>query len=275
MLLEEALRILVRVNTREGANCVPSRKKWRALIDAARDNLPPIISAKRYYQTWPTQCRPSLFACSDDTEYVVKGRENGRVLMNEHIVGVLGRAMGAPVPEVRLVYVPPELVDAEPELAHMTSGVAHGSRLIPTAIDKQGFHYGNLPENRPRFSHLARLFGLVFARDVQFLYDKPRPHVVYSVDHGEFFPGWGKDWLPRYLRDAPAPVPHDVTVAKVGLTGDELRRTLDAVKRLTDGIIARAVAGCRDEWGTTDSDRVDRAEYLATRRDEIVGRVAV
>lgn len=274
MLAANNHRILARVDTRKGAICVPSRNKWRALIDAARENLPPIISAKRYYQMWPTQCRPALFACTDDADYVVKGRENGRVLMNEHIVGVLGRAMGAPVPEVRLVYVPPELVDAEPELGHMASGVAHGSKLIPHTIDKHGFHYGNLPENRPRFSHLARLFGLVFARDVQFIYDKPRPHVVYSVDHGEFFPGWGMDWLPRYLKNAPAPAPHDTTVAKIGLTGEELRRTIASVGCLTDGIIARAVAGCRDEWGTTDSDRIERAEYLAVRRDAILDRVA-
>jgi hypothetical protein len=275
VLLVAAVYSLTRATAREGVFCVPSRKQWTAMIKAAEGELGPILAAKRFYYTWKTLCKPALFSCDDDCEYVVKGSENGRTLINEHIVGVLGRAMGAPVAEVRVVHVSKELIDAEPEIQYMKSGVAHGSLLIPNTNEKIGIHYGNIRENRGRFSYLARLFGLIFARDIQFIYDKPRPHVVHSVDHGEFFPGWGHDWRPKYFKDAPEPAPHSAIVQSVGLTSDELRHAARAVGSLTDAVIARAVAGCRAEWGTTETDRIERAIYLASRRDAILSADAI
>jgi hypothetical protein len=63
-----------------------------------------------------------MLACDDGQEYVVKGRHVPRTLVNDQIVGHLGKAMEAPVGEVRLVDVPAELIRINSVMGHMPPG---------------------------------------------------------------------------------------------------------------------------------------------------------
>jgi len=254
---------------------MPTPKTWRGLIEAAVSRIPPPLTAMTFLSKWSTLCKPVLFECNDRNLYVVKGRENRRALMNEYMVGRLGAAMGAPVPSVQIVHIAQELISDEPEIQHMESGLAHGSAYIKDTIDKYSdLHYGNQRENRPRFAGLSILFGLVYARDVQLIYSKSKPNIVYSIDHAEFFPGWVDDWNPKFLRDAEPAAPYHRIRIMIGLTSQELTRAMDQLAEITNHDIAEAVAGCVDEWGVSDLDRLERAEYIASRRDKLLGTVA-
>src|SRR5262245_44207625 len=93
------------------------------------------IRAHTFITLFPTFSKPVVLACDDGKVYVVKGLQPGRpdhhqmsrAIIADHVVGRVGYAMGAPVPEIRLIDVPAALRDAQPEMQHMVAGIAHGS----------------------------------------------------------------------------------------------------------------------------------------------------
>src|SRR5689334_1621242 len=88
-------------------------EQWEEKIKAAMGKRGVSIKAQTYRnKRWETASRPVLLACSDGQEYVVKGRQNGKLIANEQIVAHLARVIGAPVPEVKLVDVSAELIGA-------------------------------------------------------------------------------------------------------------------------------------------------------------------
>src|SRR5437879_2595314 len=105
-------------------------EQWEKLISAAASNRPRPATAQTFLGRKEGATEPAVLACDDGQDYVVKGKQAGLVIANDHIAGLLGRALGAPVPEVKVVSIPAVLVHAEPQLQHMHPGLAHGSRHI-------------------------------------------------------------------------------------------------------------------------------------------------
>src|SRR2546422_862159 len=82
------------------------------------------ISAHTYRRKFPTASQPVLLACGDtNSEYVVKGRQNGRMIVNDHVVAKLGALIAAPVPPNAFIDVPHELITAQAEMSHMPPGI--------------------------------------------------------------------------------------------------------------------------------------------------------
>jgi hypothetical protein len=236
---------------------------WAELIAEAVTRTVPVVRAETYIKSFPTASRPVLVRCDDDNDYVVKGRQAGRMIVTDHVVGAVGQLANAPVGEPVLVDVPDELVAAEPEMAHVAAGLAHGSRWIPNCGERESIEHCS--SNRERFSQLALLYGWTCASDHQFIYENEPPNRVHSVDHGHFFPG-SQNWTVATLKGAPAPVADDQIVRTCGLVEGELdaaRRTM----RVGDERIAEAVAAIPGEWGITPDEREAVADFLATRRD--------
>lgn len=163
------------------------------------------VKAHTYIRKWKTASKPVLLRCDDDKEYVVKGQQAGRMIYNDQVIGKLGKRMEAPVPKVVLVDLPEELINAEPEMSHMTPGVSHGSLFITNSTERENdIMHTDITENVARFARLAALFGWVHANDRQFIYENSRPHLVYSVDHGHFLPK-GPAWTVASLNSASSP----------------------------------------------------------------------
>jgi hypothetical protein len=170
----------------------------RTQIAAEFCNRPAPIKATTYLQKWPSHSQPVALMCEGGSKYVVKAlqanrvAEMGRVLVNDHVTARLGTLVRAPVPQCALIDVPAELIANQPEMSHLMAGIAHGSQFVENVTERAGFEHANVLENRPRFALLAVLFGWIGAQDHQFVYSKTAPQLVYSVDHGHFFPGGGQ-----------------------------------------------------------------------------------
>lgn len=232
------------------------------------------VSAETYYQNWGSDARPVLLGCSDGRLYVVKGRHKGRVPINDHIVGRLGGLISAPVTEIALVDVPQELISLEPNMKHMTAGVSHGSLWIPDCTDRMGFDYAGLPENRQRFPLLAILYSWAGVwSDHQFIYKKAPPHIVYSVDHGHFFPQ-GPNWSLPALANAPTAVVDPVFNA-CGFSQAELFEAARKLESVNQGEIAGIVAGVPDDWGISNDETTGMTEYLSRRRKELLSAMGI
>jgi hypothetical protein len=244
---------------------------WEEAIDAA-DAVAGSVTAHTYLRSWPSASRPVLLRCDDGHDYVVKGAQTGRTVINEHVVGRLGKLVGAPVGQVAIVTVPDALVNAEPQMAHVTPGPAHGSRFLPHCGDRENLLHTDVPENRDRFARLAILYGWMGATDHQFIYENQPPHRVHSVDHGHFFNGPG--WTEASLAALPSAA-LDVTISTAcGFTDDEVGAAAATIPLADDAAIASVVAGPPDAWGMSKADRVALASTLATRREALIAATA-
>ena len=242
---------------------------WAARIQAASSMRPTPIRAETYLKKWGSASKPVAVACSDGNIYVVKGQQAGRMIVNDHIAGRLGAMIGAPVPPIAVVDIPGALIKVTPDMGHVTSALAHGSRFLRECTERiNDIDHLDANGNRARFARLAVFFGWVGGSDHQFIYDKAEPHRVHSVDHGHFFHE-GPDWTIDKLGQAPAAAANDMLMKKCQLTKDELIGACRSLRAVTDDQIAEIVAGPPDEWGITIDERVAVAHYLATRRDQL------
>jgi hypothetical protein len=219
---------------------------------------------------------PAAFSDATGVEYVVKspshGEFNARAVATEQVVSAIGRAIGVPVAEVRLVELPQELLDLNPEqLKHFEPGVCHGSRHLPNVRESRRLLHTDRSENRPRFAALAALFGWSLAADHQFLYGLTPPHPVYSHDHGQFLAG-RFEWTPATLAAAAAAVCDPLIVTGCTLTADELQPELARVAAVEPAVVAGAVAMPPDAWGVTLADRIALAKYLESRQADLAAQ---
>jgi HipA-like protein len=249
---------------------MPTEAEWSQKISAAASTRPQPVSAQTVLGDWTsTFSKPVKLSCSDGQVYVVKGRQVGRDLgrhlFNEHIVGRLGHIIGAPVGEVALVDVPSDLIAADQKLAHFLPGLAHGSRFVSGYSERSGFEHTTVQENRQRYATLCVLFSWLGAGDHQFIFQKSPPNLVYSVDHGHFF---SENWTVESLARSPSAV-MDPVFQCCALTTDELNEARVRLEGITEDDIAGTVGAPPDEWGVSLQDRIAMAEYLWKRRDEL------
>lgn len=246
---------------------LPLSSDWRDLLAAATPSTS--VSARTFVQEWQSYSHPVALACDDGEIYVVKGRQlnNGRVAVNEQIVGRLGMKLGAPVGQVVLVEISAELLAIEPRLQHLPSGLAHGSLHVPDCTDRMLIDHATVPANRSRFARLAFLYGWMHAGDHQLIYSKSE-NIVYSVDHGHFFPG-GPDWTTATIRSAPS-ARIDPLFDPCALTPDEIAEARAALDAITNAEIAMAIAAPPSSWNFSLDDRVAMADYVARRREDLL-----
>jgi hypothetical protein len=185
-------------------------------------------------------------------------------------MGLLGKAVGAPVPEVAVIDLPDALIQNQPDLKGLPAGLAHGSRYVPGASSvKQGILHETLGGNRSRYSALSIMYGWagVFS-DHQFFYEDTT-NLVLSFDHGNFFPG-GPNWTAANLRAAAQAEPDQQITTKCHLTKDELSAAVLLLNVVTTATIASAVSAPPNSWGLTLDDRVEVATYLEKRKEQLL-----
>jgi hypothetical protein len=235
---------------------------WNGLF--AQAVRPMSVTGHTLLRSWATSSAPVLLACDDGNEYVVKGRQVGRAVVNDQIIGRLGSFIGAPVGSVALVDVPSELVTLNPQMRHVLPGLAHGCRFVPRCSERQGVLHATVGENRVRYASLAILYGWASANDHQFFFSDSVPYLVYSFDHGHFFPG-GPQWTTATLASAPAALPDTLIVSQCGLRGDEIDQARSTLSLVTPEVIANAIATVPIDWGLSEGERECVGEYLFER----------
>jgi len=243
---------------------VPTSGEWRELIDKAASERPRQVTATTFIERLGTASKPIKVMANDGHVYLVKGRQNGRMIVNEQIVAALGTELGAPIPAAALVDVPEPLIRAEANMQHLQPGVSHGSRWLDNCSDRQGVAYVDRPENRSRFAALAVLYSWVHGGDQQLIYEKAPPHLVHSVDHGHFFPG-GPNWQVAGLQAAGDAV-LDATFQSCGLTNSDYSPFTERLSLSSPQAIAVAVARPWHDWDITEDERIGVASYLDQRR---------
>jgi hypothetical protein len=260
---------LINLSDLEWRRLVQPRMIDRALARPAQETV-----ANTFRKAWGSASRPVMLLCDDRLEYVVKGSQAGRMIFNDHVVAWLGAILGAPTGMPRIIDVPARLIALEPQMAHMASGLAHGTHWVPGCTEAESIQYTTLPENRGRFAALAVLYGWVSAGNEQFIYKTAPPNLVISVDHGHFFPN-GPDWTIDTLAVAPPPQLNPLIAGACAFTQAELAPVAGRLRTVSDTHIAAVVGRPPAGWNVSRGDRIALADYLATRRDLLLHTLAV
>lgn len=248
---------------------VQRSERLKALLVAAAGHREPPVMAHTFLRRWPSYSKPVALACGDGREYVVKTRQAGRAIVNDHVLAHLGFILGAPVGAPKLVDIPTELTSLEPQLTDLPAGIAHGTLFVRNCSDRQWIMHANVMENRNRFALLAVLYGWGYAGDTQLIYGNDPPHLVYSVDHGHFFPG-GPNWQVSTLAQAaPAHLEQSI-VSECGLTEAEQKGALLALRSINETAIIRAVAAPPEDWEISLDERVALVIFFLSRRQELL-----
>ena len=207
------------------------------------------------------------FMCNGNRQFVAKGARNGKGLVAEYVVARLGQLMEAPVGDIALVSIP-DALRGHPPVANMGAGVAHATRYIENLTDRAVIAYTNLPENKSRFARLCVLYSFAGAADHQLFYTTTAPSLVYSLDHGHFFPG-GPGWSSASLKGAPA-AEVDGWFGGANLAHVDLVEARSRLESVTDTDIKNVLAGPPPDWPFTLEERDTLDTYLKTRRDTLL-----
>jgi hypothetical protein len=207
-----------------------------------------------------------IFNCEGGRKFVAKGTRNQKGLVAEHVVARLGQLLEAPVGDTVLVEVP-DALRSDPAVAAMGPGLAHGTRFIENLTNREAIAYTDVPANRARFARLCVLYSLAGAADWQLFYTTGE-RLVYSLDHGHFFPG-GPGWSAAGLRAALRPAV-DPWFAAANLTNVELADARTLLEGITDQDVEAVLAGPPPEWPFTVDERDALNVYLRSRRDVLL-----
>jgi len=247
--------------------------RWQRLVHAASLRQPERVIARTPLAPLRGISHGVVMDCSDGRRYAVKGSQVKRALVADHMVGLLGAQIGAPVAKVALVDVPAVLITEGSYVAHFVAGVGHGSEFIPDCIESRDVAFGHEPKNKERFALLAVLYGWMLADDRQFLYGKAGARLVHSVDHGAFL--GGSDWTAETLATSPGAEPDVWITTQADVGSKVLRAAVEQLRRVTDQDIAEVAATPPQSWGLSLDERVTLAHHLAGRRDELLARFVV
>lgn len=244
------------------------RQELRQALEYAIANPEEPIIAMHIRSGWRSSAKPVLIRAIDKNEYVVKGKQAGRQIINDRVVAKLGQAMQAPVGEPYLIEISQDLIDFHPEFSYLATGIAHGTKFIPDCSnDDELFLH---PKNLERFAYLAILYGWMYASDHQFVFKRQSPHLVYSVDHGNFFIGSPK-WTIESLKRISSPAKPDyLIVSRYKLKDKNLSPALDALREITEQAIVQTIGNIPQEWGISIDERLCLVEYLIKRQGELL-----
>jgi hypothetical protein len=256
----------------QASEAPPAEPDWDALIRAAIAKVRPAVVGQKHIESLNSASKPQKFQCDDSALYAVKflGNPdgNGRAIFTEQVTALLGRLIGAPVAEVRLVRITAELL-APLNINFTAPGLHHGSRWVDNYSDRTDFiRYAD--ENRAPLAALQLLYSWLSCKDDhQLIYCNAAPHRVLSVDHSRFLPGT-TGWSAQTLLSHQDDFQRDPQFASLNLADDDYDATLDRIAAATSEEIADIVGTPPDEWGVPLADRIALAGYIAHRRIKLL-----
>lgn len=219
-----------------------------------------------------------LAECTDGAQWWIKPPnhlQGGKVVVTEFLVGKLGALIGAPVCEVAVIGIGPEVAGWEFRHGYaLVTGFGSGSKLVADAVELSGLESRERDDNRRRHAGVFALYDWCWGGDDQWLYSETADRMVYSHDHGWYFPDTGNDWstatlLANVNNDHPAG--HSVA----NLDKTEVIRLADRLDAVTPVEIAQILQMVPPTWPVTDAELDTLGYFLEERASAVAGRLRV
>ncbi len=217
----------------------------------------------------------SFWGRASDQRWRVKpinGAHGEMATVSEFIVGRVGASIRAPVCEVSLIRIPPEVAgwDFQPGRS-LEVGVACASREVAGAHEERALTHREEDDNRRRHVGIYAIYDWCFGGDDQWLYETPADEAVYSHDHGMYLPG-STDWRAQDLQ-ARIKEAHVLATPAGGLdvgAKEDFAQRLEVLARDTLHAILMEVPA---SWPVADSELEGLGHFLELRAPLVGSRV--
>jgi hypothetical protein len=249
---------------------------WDGLVAGRRDPVDaPVI-------TVPIQPSPRggsgtfLAVDSDGAQWWVKplnNRQGERVTVTEAIVGAVGRLIGAPVCETRIVRLPSEIAGWEFRAgSKIEPGFAHASAAVAGAQEDRSLQFRDRDANAARHAGAVAIYDWCWGGDDQWLYAEPEDRRLYSHDHGWYLPEEGPAWSVGTLV-AHVDESHFPAWSVEGLDTAELNRLVGALEGLARSALTEALLGIPASWPVSDEELETVGWFLERRSGGVAARL--
>lgn len=223
---------------------------------------------------------PFRVTASDGRDYWVKSLdtyppEEGPSLATEQIVAQVGKLIGAPVCETSLIRIPEALAGWEPRSGiSIKAGLAHASLALSRADETRNSLDARLDDdNRSRHVGVYALYDWCFGADDQWLYDLDRDHMLYSHDHGAFFPPAGKGYWTRTSLPAVADTPHLLAYPRNDLSAAAINDVANALEAVDRASLVKVLCSIPASWPVSGEDLEGIGWFLEHRAPAVARRV--
>lgn len=195
-----------------------------------------------------------------------------RVPVTELIVGMAGAMIGAPVCEVAVIEIPPELRGAEfrPGFA-LQPGLASGSRHVEGVLEHRDLVHLEDDDNRARHAGVFALYDWCWGADDQWLYSSVEDDRIYSHDHGHYLPG-GPGWTVQQL-SAHVDAPHPQSRSPAGLSSAMLDELADRLEQLPRSSITKVMLAVPEGWQVAQDELETVGWFLERRAPQVAERL--
>lgn len=219
-----------------------------------------------------TGAKPFRALASNQNTYWCKWPENAHgasEVVNELVASIIGGALGAPVRDWEIIWVPDDLdgdilTNSDGDRVRLRSGPVFGSLLVPTAIESDQISYVSRDQNYDRMPLLMALWLLCNAEDIQMLYELGADHSLWSIDHGFWFGSSAREWQlgePEELAGRP-----ELPRIAEGIPAVHWDRAIDAVRGLETDLFEQVMAVLPQQWDIKPDDVQQLCDYVYRRR---------
>lgn len=220
-----------------------------------------------------TGAKPFRALVSNQNIYWCKWPENphgASEVVNELVASIVGAALGAPVRDWEIIWVPDDLdgdvlTNSDGDRVRLRSGPVFGSLLVSTAIESDQINYVSRDQNYDRVPLLIALWLLCNAEDIQMLYELGADHSIWSIDHGFWFGSFEREWElgePEEFAGRP-----ELPRVAEGIPAVHWDRAIDAVRRLEIDLFAQVIDVLPQQWNIETNDVKQLCEYVYRRRE--------
>jgi hypothetical protein len=251
---------------------------WTSLVSGRNNVGSPLRLKAPLRQGGGSASRPFLGLGTDGRQWWVKAPlpNLDRALVTEFVVGKAGALIGAPVCEVELIHIGPEILPWEVS--------ADGEQLVAGIGSATLNLDGTLVEIRPNLTHRddnsnpirqAGIYALVdwcFGADLQWLQRVNADWETHSHDHGWYLPPGGPSWSGDSLRAAVGR-PCELTDDPAGLDSTEIDRLADALEKVHRTDLADVLAAVPLGWPVPDEDLCCLGWFLESRAPQVAARL--
>jgi HipA-like kinase len=253
---------------------------WSGLVRGRNDDFDglSVVAPEPSGGSWGGPFRATA---SDNRTYFVKSlqtcpQDQQASLAVEQIVAQVGRLIGAPVCETSLIRIPSELTGwaPRPGFPPLEAGLAHAS----LAVNRSEEHRPSLlaraqDDNSRRHVGVYALYDWCFGADQQWLYELDEDRMIFSHDHGLYFPpnGTGR-WTRQDLISA-VDQPHELSDDRAGLSGEATKDIAMALEEVNRSNLVSVLASIPASWPVSDQDLEDLGWFLGRRAPAVAARV--
>lgn len=195
-----------------------------------------------------------------------------RLPVTEQIVGRLGRLIGAPVCDCKLISLDEiegwEIRQGTGRLVE--SGYAHGSQAVEPSLETRELKFRSDDDNRRRHCGLYALSDWLYCGDLQWLRATDQENAYFSHDHGFFLTG------PEWTRESLAACgvePGPITLDPAQLDPGEINRLGGALEGLSSADIEAAISGLPTSWPVSDEELAAVAQFADLRKAAAAARL--